>query len=538
MRAQHLLAHIACFPVISTLGTAQVGAEDPGGSAGIEIRRDVAFLPQHRTERMDLYLPEDRVARPVPAVLLIHGGGWHKGDKADARERGIASTLAAHGFACASINYVLGGEGKPAPWPENLKDCRDGVRYLRAHAQTLGIDPEHIGVMGSSAGGHLASMVGVVGDEASLASPHTELAGVSSRVQAVIDLYGPADFLTRRDTDQEGNPLESLRDGPIPILLGVGRDEGRELWKFASPTTHASEDDPPFLILHGKADRTVDYMQSTTLAQRLRAAGVDAELLLIEGAGHSFDLRSHRKGRMPGSIEPRVLAFLRRHLMPHRADGSTVERWHHHAGTALPYRWFAPSHTDAPQPLVVFLHGAGERGYDNRAQLKWGVARFVDAAAQAQHPCLLVAPQCPPGKRWTDDDIRVAVRDLVHRLAHDHPVDRSRIYITGLSMGGFGTWQAIARDPDLYAAAVPICGGGEADRVVAAADLPIWAFHGADDRVVPPKHSRDLIDALRAAGGAPNYTEYEGVGHNSWSAAYADPELHRWLFAQVRPNKE
>jgi len=500
---------------------------------GIEVRRDVPYLGDGRAECMDLYLPT-AADQPRPAVVLIHGGGWHKGDKADPLEQSLATTLARAGFVCASINYCLGGEGRPAPWPQNLKDCKAAVRYLRVHADALGVDPDRIGAMGSSAGGHLAAMLGVV-DGIPAYEPEIEvLAGVSSRVQAVVDLYGPADLLTRRETAPDGTPLESLRDGPIPILLGVGRAEDPDLWRIASPTAHATPDDPPFLILHGRADRTVDSLQSVTLAARLRDAGVAAELVLVDGAGHGFDLRKHSGGAMPEFVEHRVLAFLREHLV---AGGrpAMLERWHQHGGVVLPYRWFVPaaSAPSAPAlPLVVFLHGAGERGNDNQAQLKWGVPQFVSDERQAAYPCFVVAPQCPKGGWWTSDDNHAAVRDLVRDLIRSHPIDARRVYITGLSMGGFATWQAISRDPELYAAAVPICGGGEVGEVGAAARVPIWAFHGGADEVVPPARSRELIGALEAAGGAPKYTEYAGVGHNSWSPAYATPELFEWMFAQ------
>ncbi len=200
------------------------------------------------------------------------------------------------------------------------------------------------------------------------------------------------------------------------------------------------------------------------------------------------------------------------------------------ADGGMPYRWYAPPAATAPLPLVVFLHGAGERGDDNRAQLRHGVADFVGEARQGAHPCFVVAPQCPRGK-WWDGDALVA---LVEHLAARPGVDRDRIYLTGLSMGGFATWDLLGRRPDLFAAAVPICGGGRPERAAAMVPVPVWAFHGDADRTVPVGKTREMAAAVQAAGGEVKVTEYPSVGHDSWTRTYADPAVHDWLFAQRR----
>lgn len=199
---------------------------------------------------------------------------------------------------------------------------------------------------------------------------------------------------------------------------------------------------------------------------------------------------------------------------------------------SLPYRLFTPpaAKADAPLPLVLFLHGAGERGTDNEAQLTHGVKPFVAVANQKARPCWVVAPQCPTG-RWWDVDLLLAFAEELRGKAG---VDRERVYLTGLSMGGFATWHMIGRRPELFAAAVPVCGGGEAGQAKALVDLPIWAFHGDADRVVPVAQSRTMIEAIRKAGGQPQYTEYPGVQHDSWTKTYADVAVHEWLFAQRR----
>ena len=210
---------------------------------------------------------------------------------------------------------------------------------------------------------------------------------------------------------------------------------------------------------------------------------------------------------------------------------------HESADGVLPYRIYEPPASAAsgePLPLVLLLHGAGERGDDNRRQLRHGVREFVSVAAQARHPCYLVAPQCPTGGWWMAAGNQASVIGLVEVLCKEYPVDRDRIYITGLSMGGSGTWSAISARPDLFAAALPICGAGDPSSVDRLVELPIWAFHGAADRVVPVEKSRAMIEALRATGGHPRYTEYPGVGHDSWTRTYAADEVLDWLFRQRR----
>jgi len=217
-------------------------------------------------------------------------------------------------------------------------------------------------------------------------------------------------------------------------------------------------------------------------------------------------------------------------------------------GATLRYRLFTPQ--PAPgggkPPLVLFLHGAGERGDDNAAQLKHGVGEFH--RRQAKHPCLVLVPQCPEGRKWVEVDwgggggagtfpaepsepLRLTL-EVVDGLIAAGKVDPDRVYVTGLSMGGYGTWYAAGMPGSRFAAAAPICGGGDPAWAKRYLGLPVWAFHGDDDRAVPVGRSREMIEAIRAAGGDPKYTEYPGVGHDSWTRTYADDAFHAWLFAQ------
>ncbi|HEY0433272.1 MAG TPA: prolyl oligopeptidase family serine peptidase [Chitinophagaceae bacterium] len=211
----------------------------------------------------------------------------------------------------------------------------------------------------------------------------------------------------------------------------------------------------------------------------------------------------------------------------------------------LNYRLLFPdADTFRKYPLVIFLHGSGERGNDNEAQLKWGVLNFATDQNMMLHPCLVVAPQCPEKSGWsnfTRADMKIQgqparpmelVIGLIRQLEKTMPVDTNRIYITGLSMGGYGTFDAIERYPNLFAAAVPVCGAGDTSRVKDIKHIPMWIVLGADDPAVNPKNSLDMLNALTRAGARPGFTQYPEVGHFSWLGAYSDPMIMEWLFRQ------
>jgi len=224
------------------------------------------------------------------------------------------------------------------------------------------------------------------------------------------------------------------------------------------------------------------------------------------------------------------------------------------AGKQLPYRLLKPEGYDpsamVTYPLVIFLHGIGERGSDNEAQLLNGVREFAKPEIRKKHPCFVIAPQCPAEQFWITADRKgfdIIVKmpkapaeplGLVHELMDSLPaqyhIDQTRIYATGLSMGGFGTWDMLARWPDRFAAAIPVCGGGYEPAVPNFAKIPIWVFHGGADPLVKAAYSRTMVDAIRKAGGKPGYTEYPGVGHESWVQTYRNPDVLEWLFAQKK----
>lgn len=229
------------------------------------------------------------------------------------------------------------------------------------------------------------------------------------------------------------------------------------------------------------------------------------------------------------------------------ADAFTNEQ-----GEVLAYSLLKPNACDPSKkyPLVLFLHGAGERGDDGQRHVKVnGCDKFACPEFMEKYPCFVLAPQCPIDYRWVEvhwgDDSHVQpagpsvpmgiVLNLLDKFLAEFSIDQNRVYVMGISMGGFGTWDIIARRPDFFAAAVPICGGGDEGAAPRIAHIPIWAFHGDKDESVKVERSRNMISALKSAGGNPRYTEYPGMGHASWVPAFNDPGLFEWLFSQRKP---
>jgi predicted peptidase len=223
-------------------------------------------------------------------------------------------------------------------------------------------------------------------------------------------------------------------------------------------------------------------------------------------------------------------------------------------GLTLPYRIFIPKNRDPKKsyPLVLAMHGAGERGTDNMLQLTTHQLATVWArdSNQARYPSFVLAPQCPPYPAvWVDTPFGQGTYDfdkaaitppmkaavaLLDSIVKRYDIDTNRIYVAGLSMGGYATWALLTRYPKRFAAAIPICGGGDTSKAPLFKHVPLWVFHGDSDHTVPVAASRQMVAALRKAGGTPVYTEYKGVDHGSWGPALMEPELAGWLFAQKR----
>lgn len=222
----------------------------------------------------------------------------------------------------------------------------------------------------------------------------------------------------------------------------------------------------------------------------------------------------------------------------------------------LPYRLLLPENYDASKkyPLVFFLHGAGERGNDNEKQLVHGAKLFLKEEVRRDYPAIVVFPQCPQNSFWSNVDFRMEngkrvfgfkaqgeptiamklAQELLYSIMKDYPVNKRQVYAGGLSMGGMGTFEIVRRNPKLFAAAFPICGGGEPTTASVMKKTKWWVFHGGKDDVVPPELSEKMVDALKAVKAAVKFTLYPDANHNSWDPAFAEPELLSWLFKQKK----
>ncbi len=224
----------------------------------------------------------------------------------------------------------------------------------------------------------------------------------------------------------------------------------------------------------------------------------------------------------------------------------------------LAYRILFPQNFDPTKkyPLILVLHGSGEKGDDNEAQLKYGASLFLKSAIREQYPAIVIFPQCPKNSSWTDmqstkdstgnrkfffptdakpTKAMQALLDLTDEFLDKPFVNKHQVYVGGLSMGGMGTFEIIGRKPQIFAAAFPMCGGDNSlNAKKYAKKVPLWIFHGAKDNTVSPDHSIVMVDAIKAAGGDPKFTLYPNDGHNCWDDAFAEPELLPWLFSHTK----
>ena len=244
----------------------------------VELREDICYARVDGYELLlDLYTPMD-AHEPLPLVVWIHGGGWRGGSKKNCR---AAKVLTGYGFAVASVDYRLTDR---ATFPAQIQDCKGAIRFLRSSASEFGIDPNAVGVWGSSAGGTLAALVGTSGKVKELEGEVGGNLDYSSEVQAVCDWFGRKQFMAFADPNGYDTPrlarVESLFKGTV--------DQRKQLAKAASPLTHIDKKDPPFLIMHGAKDSVVPVGESEDFYKALKRAGVPAELIVVEEAGHGL----------------------------------------------------------------------------------------------------------------------------------------------------------------------------------------------------------------------------------------------------------
>jgi len=296
------IAAAALLIMLARVSGLELPAAEPSGRSQaihdrLQIIRDLAYADtENPRQRLDLFLPrQPAVAGKLPLVVFIHGGGWQKGDRRSGL--GMLAPLVASGrYAGASIGYRLTDEAR---WPAQIHDCKAAIRWLRGNADRHRLDADRIGVIGTSAGGHLVAMLGTSGEIPELEGDLGGFPERSSRVQCVVDFFGPSDLTTM-------GGWHNGPDSPEARLLGGPVQENKESARDASPIQYVSADDPPFLIIHGTADRIVPFDQSVTLQRKLAAVGASAVLISIAGGGHG-------RFRQP-ELSQRIAAFLENKL--------------------------------------------------------------------------------------------------------------------------------------------------------------------------------------------------------------------------------
>lgn len=251
---------------------------------GVKMLGDISYISNgDDAQKLDLYLPEKPADRPLPLIVHIHGGGWMGGNKFPCPVIGMVGK----GYAVASVEYRFSQKAK---FPAQIQDCQAAIRWLRANAQQHNIDPDHVGVVGGSAGGHLSALVGTAGGKKAFA-PIGGNEEQSDRVQAVCDIFGPANFSTVMQQAADDKNIRNIfkfnsPSDPYSQLIGVSLEGNQEKTDAVSPVHYVSKDNPPMLILHGTHDALVPYAQSVEFAAALKAKGVEVWLQTLPGSGH------------------------------------------------------------------------------------------------------------------------------------------------------------------------------------------------------------------------------------------------------------
>jgi len=471
---------------------------------------------------LTVFTPEAGKANGT-AVIIAPGGAFHA-LSINSEGFDVAKWLVQKGITCFVLKYrlahslttdpvaeVMAKWGKKefeddnkAVIPLEIADGRASIAYVRKHAAEYNLDVNRIGIMGFSAGGTVTSS-------------------------------------TLFNYTKENRP-----DFAAPI------------YPFFPTEMHGTvaNDAPPIFIVTASNDGLGLAPHSIDLYNKWLSTKHDAELHMYARGDHGFGMR---KQNIPTDnwIERfydwmGVQGLLNKKAVDHALDIYEKKEFKYADGQVLPYRILYPENYDKNKkyPLLLLLHGAGERGKDNEKQLTWGSKLFITAENRKSFPAIVVFPQCPEESFWAVTKIDrtttpfkiefdysaepnwplAAANALVKKLSNEEGVDKSRIYISGLSMGGMGTFESVYRYPDLYAAALPICGGGDVNRYdKRVAKVPFWIFHGAVDAVVNPQLSRDMVEKLKSLKAEVKYSEYPGVNHNSWENAFAEKDYLSWM---------
>ena len=470
---------------------------------------------------LTLFTPEAGKANGT-AVIIAPGGAFHA-LSINSEGFDVAKWLIQKGITCFVLKYrlvrsltadpvaeVMAKWGKKefddannAVMPLIIADGRAAIAYVRKHAAEYNLDVNRIGIMGFSAGGTVTS---------STLFNYTK----ENRPDFAAPIYPY---------------FPSAMIGPV------------------------ANDAPPIFIVTASNDGLGLAPHSVELYNKWLSTKHDAELHMYARGEHGFGMR---KQNLPTDNWIQlfydwlgVQGLLTKKVVNQALDIYERKEFVFN-GNKLPYRILYPVNFDKTKkyPLLLFLHGAGERGKDNEKQLMHGSKLFITDENRKNFPAIIIFPQCPEESFWAaakidrsvqpykiDFDYNAqptwplaAANELVKKTINEGSVDKSKVYITGLSMGGMGTFESVYRNPDMYAAALPICGGGDVKnydkRVTKTA---FWVFHGAADAIVNVKLSQQMVDKLKALKAEVKYSEYPGVNHNSWDNAFAEKDYLNWM---------
>ncbi|MBN2131920.1 MAG: prolyl oligopeptidase family serine peptidase [Sedimentisphaerales bacterium] len=287
----------------------------------------------------------------------------------------------------------------------------------------------------------------------------------------------------------------------------------------------------PVWAFHGARDSVVPLDLSKSMVEAVKRTGGDAKLTVYPEANHDSWTATYD--------DPKVYEW----LLSHRTDragkpvvsGQRKMKLKRPAIMEIEYLLYLPDgygQNDRQWPLMLFLHGAGERGADLERVKVHGPPKLVERGKSM--PFIIVSPQCPTGSWWSGPDQMGTLIALLDEIVEKYRVDESRVYLTGLSMGGYGTWALASSCPERFAAIAPICGGGEKRMARRLRNVPIWVFHGAKDGTVPIARSEEMVEAVKAAGGNVEFTVYPEANHDSWTATYDNPKLYEWFLSHRR----
>ncbi|HZI54787.1 MAG TPA: prolyl oligopeptidase family serine peptidase [Chitinophagaceae bacterium] len=472
---------------------------------------------------LSVFMPDAAVANGA-ALVICPGGAFHT-LSINSEGNDVANWLMKKGVTCFVLKYRLVRSLTDDPlgeWmakmgkkefeeqtsqviPFAIADGKAAIAWVREHAAEFNIDPNRIGIMGFSAGGTVAA--------------------------ASAFNYTPA----------------NRPDFAAPV------------YAYFPPAMHGTvgTDAPPMFIVAATDDQLNLAPHSVDLYNKWISSKVSSELHMYSKGGHGFGMRTQNlpsdKWIASFSEWMNVEGLNKKKVVNPASAFYQKKEYAFAEGKTLPYRILYPDNYDKNKkyPMILVLHGAGERGKDNEKQLVHGSKLFVTEDNRKNFPAIVVFPQCPEESFWAVTKIDrtkqpykiefdysadpnwplVAANDLVKKIIKEEAVDASKVYITGLSMGGMGTFESVFRNPDLYAAALPICGGGDVNKYdKRITKTAFWVFHGADDAVVDVKLSRDMVDKLKMLKSEVKYSEYPGVNHNSWDNAFAEKDYLSWMF--------